>query len=246
MKLFSVRRIRETAKLLQFLELMKATFDYGGNTGQQSAGVRRHERNSLDPRKDDFLKLMMQSSSSFKRDARLDSYDLLRKDAIKKARSLNIPRSRFKASKGWAIRFMLRMGLVLWHRTTICQKLPKDFEQKLLNYLRYITKLRKTGNFLMGQMATADDMAIYLDMPPNYTEKKGVKEVLLKTTGCEKLHLTVMLAATADGREVPPLLILKRKTLPKSEAFPKDVIVRAQEKGWMTEELMLECMGSQA
>ena len=78
-------------------------------------------------------------------------------------------------------------------------------------------------------------------MLPNYTlEKKGVKEVLLKTTGCEKLCLTVMLAATADGRKIPPLLILKRKTLPKSEAFPKDVIVRAQEKGWMTEGLMLE------
>jgi len=39
----------------------------------------------------------------------------------------------------------------------------------------------------MGQMANADETAIYLDMPPNYTlEKKGVKEVLLKTTGCEK------------------------------------------------------------
>ena len=51
----------------------------------------------------------------------------------------------------------------------------------------------------MGQMASADETAIY-DMPPNYTlEEKGVKEVLLKTTGCEKLRLTVMLAATADG-----------------------------------------------
>jgi len=40
-----------------------------------------------------------------------------------------------------------------------------------------------------------------------------------------------MLAATADGTKLPPLLILKMKTLPKSEAFPKDVIVRAQEKG---------------
>jgi len=101
--------------------------------------------------------------------------------------------------------------------------------------------MRKTGNFLMRQMANANEMAIYRDMPPNYTlEKKDVKEVLLKTNGCEKLRLTVMLAANADGRKLPPLLILKRKTLPKSEAFPKDVIVRAQEKGWMTEELMLE------
>ena len=67
-----------------------------------------------------------------------------------------------------------------------------------------------------------------------------MKEVLLKTTGCEKLHLTVMLAATADERKLPPLLILERKTLPKSEAFPKDVIVRAQKKGWMMKKLMLE------
>jgi len=47
-------------------------FDCGGNIRQQSAGVRRYKRNSLDPRKDNFLKLMMQSSSSFVRDVRLD------------------------------------------------------------------------------------------------------------------------------------------------------------------------------
>jgi len=157
------------------------------------------------------------------------SYDLLLKEAIKKARSLNIPRSRFESSKGWAIRFMRRMGLALRRRTTICQKLPKDFEQMLLNYQRYITNLRKKGNFLMGQMANADETAIYLDMTPNYTlEKKGVKEILLKNTGCEKLRLTIMIAATVDGRKLPPLLILKRKTVPKSEAFPKDVIIKAQ------------------
>jgi len=127
---------------------------------------------------------------------------------------------------------MRRIGLALRRRKTICQTLPKDFEQKLLTYQRCITNLRKTGNFLMGQMANTDETAIYLDMPPNYMlEKKGVKELLSKTTGCEKLRLTAMLAATADGRKLPPLLILKRNTLPKSEAFPKDVIFRAQEEG---------------
>jgi len=49
-----------------------------------------------------------------------------------------------------------------------------------------------------------------------------------------------MVAATADVRKLQPLLILKRKTFPKSEAFPKDIIVRAQEKGCMMEELKLE------
>jgi len=113
------------------------------------------------------------------------SYDLLLKELIKKATSLNIPRSRFKASNRWAIRFLCWMGLALRRRTTICQKPPKDFEQNLLNYQRYITNLRKTVDFLMGQMANADATAIYLDMSPNYTlEKKGVNEILLKTTGC--------------------------------------------------------------
>jgi hypothetical protein len=74
------------------------------------------------------------------------------------------------------------MGLALQHRTTICQKFPKDFEQKLLNYQRYITNLKKMRNFLMGQIVNADETAIYLDMPPNYTEKKVVNEVLLETT----------------------------------------------------------------
>jgi hypothetical protein len=69
--LFVAQR-RETAKELQFLLLMKGTFDCGGNTMQQSAGVRCHEGNSLDPSKDNFLKLMMQSSRRFTRDARLD------------------------------------------------------------------------------------------------------------------------------------------------------------------------------
>ena len=68
--LFGAQRIKKTAKSLQFLELMKTTFDCSGNTRQRSAGVRRHERNSLDPRRDDFLKLMMQSSRSFVRDAK--------------------------------------------------------------------------------------------------------------------------------------------------------------------------------
>jgi hypothetical protein len=116
-KLLGAQR-RETAKPLPFLELIKAMSDCGGNTMQQSAGVRHHEGNSMDPRKDNFLKLMMQSSHFFQERRKTGlfmSYDLLHEEAIKKARSLNIPRSRFKASKGWAIRFMRRMRLTLCH-----------------------------------------------------------------------------------------------------------------------------------
>jgi hypothetical protein len=61
-KLFGAQGRRENAKTLQFLEFMKATFDCGENTTERSAGVRRHEGNSGNPRKEEYLKLMMQSS----------------------------------------------------------------------------------------------------------------------------------------------------------------------------------------
>jgi hypothetical protein len=70
-----------------------------------------------------------------KRDARLDYLWVMIYFVRRwRARFLKISHSRFKASRGWAIRFMCWMGLALWCRMTICQKLPKDFEQKLLNY----------------------------------------------------------------------------------------------------------------
>jgi hypothetical protein len=50
------------------------------------------------------------------------SFDILCDEAIKKARSLNIPQSCFKAGEEWAIGYMCRLGLALQHRMTICQK----------------------------------------------------------------------------------------------------------------------------
>jgi hypothetical protein len=47
---------KEYLKDAAIFGVMKGMFDCGANTRQRSASVRRHEGNSLDPRKDDFLK----------------------------------------------------------------------------------------------------------------------------------------------------------------------------------------------
>ena len=66
---------------------------------------------------------------------------------------------------------------------------------------------------------------------------KGDKSVSIKTTGHEKDRFTVMLTCTADGGKLAPLVVFKRKTLPK-ETFPKEV--RVHPKGWMDERLVLD------
>jgi hypothetical protein len=81
LKLFGAQRRSENTKPLQFLDLMKATFECGGKKTQRSAGVRHHEGNPLYPGMDNFLKLMMQSllfCQERRNTGLFVSYDLLR------------------------------------------------------------------------------------------------------------------------------------------------------------------------
>ena len=61
--------------------------------------------------------------------------------------------------------------------------------------------------------------------------------VTIRTTGHEKAHFTVVLACTASGKKLPPMVIFKRKTAVKDK-ITADVIVSNNEKGWMDQQQM--------
>jgi hypothetical protein len=83
--------------------------------------------------------------------------------------------------------------------------------------------------YSLSQIGNADETAVFY-APRNYTTNfKGEKQVAMKTTGYEKLHVTVMLCITTNGNKLPPYIILNRKTVQK-ENFCKDVIVQAKKK----------------
>jgi hypothetical protein len=164
----------------------------------------------------------------------------IRMKALEIATSLKIPRQDFKASNGWAVRFMRCKGLALCWRTTLAKKLPTYYDEKLVAYQCHIIKLRRKHDYLLGQMGNADETPMFFDMPANTTvDTKGSKSVLVKTTGHEKLRITVMLSVLADGRKLTPFVILRRKNLPK-EKLPTRIIFKCYEKGRFTEELMVE------
>ena len=80
-----------------------------------------------------------------------------------------------------------------------------------------------------------DETPVWFDMPSARTvNAKGAKTVLVNTTGHEKLPFTVVLACLADGTKLKPMVIFKRKTLPKKN-FPPGVLVHCHPKGWMDE-----------
>lgn len=167
--------------------------------------------------------------------------EMIQAKAREVARHRGIPHGEFKASRGWVERFMKRAGFSLRRRTSVCQRLPADFEEKLVSFQRYVLKLRQEHGYMLSQIGNADQTPIYFDMPISWTvDSVGAKDVKVRTTGIEKQRMTVMLACTADGKRLPPFIIFARKTLPKNERFSAEVIVRCNEKGWMTADMFNE------
>jgi hypothetical protein len=81
-------------------------------------------------------------------------------------------------------------------------------------------------------MGNADGTPVFFDMPANTTvDTNGSKSVLVKTTGHEKLRITMMLSVLADGRKLTPFVILRRKNLPK-EKLPTGIIFKCNDRGY--------------
>jgi len=93
--------------------------------------------------------------------------------------------------------------------------------------------MRKKLCFEIGQLGNMDEVPLMFDVPSNKTvDVKGAKTIMIKTSGNEKTCYTVVLVCCADGTNLPPLLIFKRKTLPK-DAIPYGIYVHVHSKGWM-------------
>jgi hypothetical protein len=150
----------------------------------------------------------------------------------------HITQHHFKASTVWCVRMMRRNWFSLCRRTSLCHRWPADFEEKLVAFQQHVIGLRKKHSYLLSQIGNADETPVYFDMPPNYTvDDTGAKSVAVKTSGHEKVRVTVMLAVLADGSKLPPYVILNRKNMPK-EQLPRGITVRCRPKGWMTSDLM--------
>jgi hypothetical protein len=161
------------------------------------------------------------------------SHEMLHFKAREIATRQGISPSLFKVSRGWMCRFMKRKGLSLIRRTSLSQRMPKGFDDKIITFHKFVIGLRKNHSYLLSQTGNADRTPLYFDMPTNTTiEGKGEKSVIIRTGGYEKQRCTVTLSITADGRELPPYAIFKRKTVPKDRLL-NGVHVRVQGKGWM-------------
>lgn len=119
---------------------------------------------------------------------------------------------------------------------SLAQQLPDDFEEKIVRFHPYIINLHKQYSYPLHVTANRQNPLTF-EMPPNRTIcNSGEKTIKICTTGNEKNCITVLLACAGDRSKLRPMVIFKRKALPK--VANKHGVIAAQENSWMDGEIM--------
>ncbi|KAF4794152.1 pogo transposable element with KRAB domain-like protein [Turdus rufiventris] len=121
---------------------------------------------------------------------------------------------------------------------TVSQQLLVDYEEKLSTFCSYCKSKISEKNIEPHSIINMDEVPLTFNMPLTRTvEQTGTSTVLIKTTGNEKTFFTVILGVLSNGQKLRPMVIFKRKTLPKDK-FPKGINVAVNPKVWMDEQAM--------
>ena len=64
----------------------------------------------------------------------------------------------FAGTASWCKRFMRRNGLCMHTKTTIAQKLPREYERKIIEFHKYVINMRKKLCFEIGQLGNMDEV----------------------------------------------------------------------------------------
>ena len=147
----------------------------------------------------------------------------------------------FKASRGWLEKFMRHNNLSLRRKTSVAQKDPEKLIAKLVSYVIQIRRTQKTNNYQNAQIIVMDETPVWNDMvSQTAVDACGKKTITMKTAGHEKSHVTVCLAARADGTNLKPMTIFKgavRETKVLSQEFKGQAVTASLSNGWMDTDL---------
>ena len=109
--------------------------------------------------------------------------------------------------------------------------------------LLHVRRIQKQFNFHDPNIIVMGETPVWNDMVSNTTvEETGSKEVPMKSTGQDKVRVSVFLAGEVDGTRLKPFIVFKR-TNQESKAhhneFNRQCSAASSANGWMNEELTL-------
>ena len=172
---------------------------------------------------------------------------MIKRKAMEIYPTVNDGGARFNASNGWLQKFMKRAGMTVRRRTTMAQKDPDQLTENLVSFVDYVGKAVVSNKILEKDIIAMNETAVWFDMvSPTTVDNRGTSAVALKTTGHEKSHLTVVLAAKADGTNLKPFIVFKG-AVREVKAMQQDntkAVIATSANGWMNDDLTIQWLKS--
>ncbi|XP_014827083.1 PREDICTED: uncharacterized protein LOC106906352 isoform X2 [Poecilia mexicana] len=168
----------------------------------------------------------------------------IRLNAKSIARQMNI--DNFNGGPSWCLRFMRRKNLSIRAETPLFQQLPLDYQEKVTNFRQFVEAKIVENAIGPDNIINMGEVPLTFDMSLTKTCASSISE---KTNGHERTNFTCVLGCTASGQKLPPMVIFKRKTMPKDQ-LSKDIVVKVNQRGRLSEYLMkewlTECYGKRS
>ncbi|KAL1468255.1 hypothetical protein MTO96_025563 [Rhipicephalus appendiculatus] len=108
----------------------------------------------------DVEKAVLEYVRDMRKDGCAVSLDMVRTQARTVSRRLGIATKDFRASSGWTTRFMRRNGLSLRRRTSLCQRLPSAYADKVIDFHTGRVKYEVEGEKRRGHFKARKNLVL--------------------------------------------------------------------------------------
>ncbi|GMF64688.1 unnamed protein product [Phytophthora lilii] len=131
---------------------------------------------------------------------------------------------------------MSRFDLSLRRRTNLTVLTDEKLVARAVSYMRYLGELKPRMN--LDKTVLMDETAVYFeDARTQSVDHVGARHVVIRSTGFASMRITVILAVTASGVKLPPVLIWKGKNTPSFQKH-QGLWVTYQPKAWVDSNLL--------
>lgn len=144
---------------------------------------------------------------------------------------------RFDASPQWVSLFMRRNDLSLRRRTNLTTLTDAQLVGRATSYMRYLVEHKAVFN--LKNTVLMDETAVYFEDAREQTvEVRGARHVVVKSTGFASMRVTAVLAVTAEGVKLPPVVVWKHGKGSRKLQKMHGCFVAFQPKAWVDSELL--------
>ncbi|CAG8841519.1 22884_t:CDS:2, partial [Gigaspora margarita] len=106
-------------------------------------------------------------------------------------------------------------------KTKIAQKLLEDLKNQLLNFQRFVIRLRQKNDYPLEMIANMNETSVWFNIVGGLTVNlKGAKTVYIRTTGNNKNRFIIVLTCFANSKKLSPVFIFKGKGWPVNTPRP--------------------------